>query len=318
MTNNAMTNDAMTTHSFAPATIGNIGIGFDIMGLALARPGDEVVACPGQGNGLRITAITGDQGKLPYEVEKNTAGMAALRLLEHLGESGRAIDLEIHKKMPLGSGLGSSAASAVAAVVAVNEFLQAGLSKQELLHFACLGEEVATGGYVVDNVAPSLLGGIVLIRDAATLDVVSLPVPEGLCAAVVHPHVEILTREARALLRPEVPMRDFVRQSANVAAFIAGLYRSDWALLGRSLRDDVIEPQRAPLIPGFYAVKEAALAAGALGCSISGAGPSIFALFDSREKAVQAGEAMQNALSRENVKSTLYLSDVNLKGACAL
>lgn len=307
-----------STHSFAPATIGNIGIGFDIMGLALERPGDEVVVRPGQGSGLRITSISGDQGKLPYEVEKNTAGVAALRLMEHIGESKRPIDLEIHKKMPLGSGLGSSAASAVAAVVAVNELLQAGLSKKELLHFACLGEEVATGGYVVDNVAPSLLGGIVLIRDAATLDVVSLPVPEGLCAAVVHPHVEILTREARAMLRTEVPMRDFVRQSANVAAFIAGLYRSDWALLGRSLRDELIESQRAPLIPGFYAVKEAAMAAGALGCSISGAGPSIFALFDSREKAAQAGEAMQNALSRENVKSTLYLSDVNLKGAYAL
>jgi homoserine kinase len=306
------------TQAFAPATIGNIGIGFDIMGLALERPGDEVVAYAGQGKGLRIAAITGDQGKLPYEVEQNTAGMAALRLLEHLGESGRPIDLEIHKKMPLGSGLGSSAASAVAAVVAVNALLQGGLSKQELLHFACLGEEVATGGYVVDNVAPSLLGGIVLIRDAATLDVVALPVPDGLCAAVVHPHVEILTREARAMLRSEVPMRDFVRQSANVAAFVAGLYRGDMALLGRSLRDDIIEPQRAPLIPGFYAVQEAALAAGALGCSISGAGPSIFALFDTKDKAATAGAAMQNALSRENVKSTLYLSDVNRTGAYVL
>ncbi|MEQ1746304.1 MAG: homoserine kinase [Saprospiraceae bacterium] len=300
---------------FAPASIGNLGVGFDILGMAIERPGDEVIARKSDTPGLRIVKITGHGGKLPYEPERNTAGVAALRLLEHLGETGRGIELEIHKKMPLGSGLGSSAASAASAVLAVSELLRTGLSKRELLPFACAGEQVASGGFHADNVAPSLLGGIVLIRDNATLDVHRLHAPRGLYAVVVHPHIEVLTREARAILRPDVPLADYVRQSANVAGFVVGCYTGDLALIGRSLRDDIIEPQRAALIPGFRDVQAAALAEGVLGCSISGAGPSIFALCANSLVAENAGQAMQQAFARLRIESTVYISPVNQEGA---
>jgi homoserine kinase len=301
--------------AFAPASIGNIGIGFDIMGLALNEPGDEVVARLVDAPGLRIAAITGDGGRLPLEVEKNTAGVAALRLLEHLGQQDRGIELEIHKKLPLGSGLGSSAASAAAAVLAVSELLHTGMNKRELLPFACLGEQVASGGFHADNAAPSLLGGIILIRDNATLDVHRLYVPKGLYVAVVHPNIEVLTKEARAILKQEVPLRSYVRQTANIGAFIIGLFNSDIPLLGRCLNDEIIEPQRAALIPGFYDVKNAALAHGVLGCSISGAGPSVFALCANSLIAEHAGIAMREAFEKHHIASTLYLSPVNQEGA---
>ena len=298
--------------------MGNIGVGFDIMGMALERPGDEVIARKSDTPGLRITKITGHNGKLSADPAKNTAGVAAQALLDQLGESNRGIELEIHKKMPLGSGLGSSAASAVAAVVAVSELLRTGLSKRELLRAACEGEQLASGGFHADNVAPCLLGGVVLIRENATLDVHRLYVPRGLYVAVVHPHVEVLTKEARQLLRPDVSLKSYVRQSANIAGFIVGLYNSDFGLIGRSLHDDIIEPQRAGLIPGFYDVKNAALSAGALGCSISGAGPSVFALCANSLIAEQAGADMQRAFKANKVESTIYLSAVNLEGATVL
>lgn len=300
---------------FAPASIGNVGVGFDILGMALERPGDEVIARKSDTPGLRIVKITGHGGKLPYEVEKNTAGVAALRFLEHIGEAGRGIELDIHKKMPMGSGLGSSAASAVAAVLAVSELLRTGLGKRELLPFACAGEQVASGGFHADNVAPCMIGGIVLIRDNATLDVHRLHVPRGLYAAVVYPHLEVLTKTARAILKPEVPLDAYVRQSANVGGFIVGLFNGDIDLIGRSLRDDIIEPQRAGLITGFYEVKEAALAEGALGCSISGSGPSVFALCANSLIAENVGQAMQKAFARHGVESQIYLSAVNQEGA---
>lgn len=301
--------------AFAPASIGNLGVGFDILGMAIERPGDEVVARKSDTPGVRIVKITGHGGKLPYETEQNTAGMAALRLLEFLGETGRGIELEIHKKMPLGSGLGSSAASAAAAVLAVSELLRTGLSKRELLPFACAGEQVATGSFHADNVAPSLLGGIVLIRDNATLDVHRLHAPRGLYATVVHPHIEVMTRDARAILKPDVALADYVRQSANIAGFVVGCYTGDVPLIGRSLRDIIIEPQRAGLIPGFHEVQAAALAEGVLGCSISGSGPSVFALSANSLIAENAGQVMQQAFARHGVESDVYCSPVNQEGA---
>lgn len=305
----------MGIKAFAPATVGNIGIGFDTLGLALEKPGDEVIARKSDTPGLRITKITGAGGKLPYESEINTAGMAVLRLLQHLGETGRGIELEIHKKMPINSGLGSSAASAAAATLAVSELLRTGLSKRELLPFAWAGEQVASGGIQADNIAPSLLGGIVLIRDNATLDVHRLHVPRGLFVVVVHPKLELLTRDARVMLNPEVPMEKHVRQSANLAAFVVGLFNGDLGLVGRSLRDEIIEPQRAVLIPGFYDVQEAAMLEGALGCSISGAGPSVFALCSNSLVAENASVAMQRAFAKHGLESQIYLSLVNQEGA---
>jgi homoserine kinase len=285
------------------------------MGLAIKKPGDEVIAATSNTPGLRITNITGAGGKLPYEVEKNTAGVAALRLLEHLGETGRGIELEIHKKMPSGSGLGSSAASAVAAVLAVSELLRTGLDKRALLPFACAGEQLASGSFHADNVAPSLLGGVVLIRDNPTLDVHRLPVPKDLFVTVVYPHVEVLTKHARGILKPDLSLAQHTRQSANLAAFVVALYNGDLALVGRSLRDEIIEPQRAALIPGFYNVKAAALEAGALGCTISGAGPSMFTLSADRDTAEKIGRAMQTAFAQQNIESEVFLSEINGDGA---
>lgn len=300
---------------FAPASIGNVGVGFDIMGLCIDKPGDEVIARLTKKSGLRIAHITGGGGKLPYAVEKNTAGVAALRLLEHLGEPERGIELEIHKKMPSGSGLGSSAASAVAAAFAVSELLQTGFSKQQLLPFACAGEQIASGSFHADNVAPCLLGGLVLIRDNPTLDVHQIPVPEGLYVAVVHPQVEVLTKHARGILKPDVTLKQHIGQSANLAAFIIGMFKGEVDLLARSLRDDIIEPQRAALIPGFYDVKSAAISQGALGCTISGAGPSCFALCAGQSIAEKVGAAMHTAFASHRIESEVYLSPVNRHGA---
>ncbi len=301
---------------FAPASIGNVGIGFDLMGIALTHPGDEIIARLAASPGVRITAIKGAKGQLPFEAVRNTAGKAALSLLQYLGKDKEiGIELELHKKMPFGSGLGSSAASAVAGAMAVNELLQRPLEKRDLLRFALAGETIASGSPHADNVAPSLLGGIILVRDHQSLDFVRLPVPPGLFLAVVYPHISIRTQEARAILKREIPLSLHTRQAGNLAAFVAALYRGDLELLARSLDDQLIEPQRAQLIPHFYEAKRAALQAGALGCSISGSGPSIFALCPNSLIAEQAAHAMQTIFTEAKIQSDSYCSRVNMQGA---
>ena len=300
---------------FAPASVANVAAGFDILGFALERPGDEIIVRLSETPGFRITQITGAKGKLPMEPEKNTAGFAALKLLEYLGETGRGIEMEIHKKMPFGSGLGSSAASAAGAVMAVNELLGRPLEKRALLPFAVLGEQIADGAYHADNVAPSLIGGMVLIRSNKDLDVHRLPVPKGLYAAVVHPQVEILTKDARNVLSDAVSLQQCIEQNGNLGGLIVGLYNSDLELIGRSLNDVIIEPQRARLIPHFYEVKAAALDAGALGCSISGAGPSIFALCANSLVAETAGKAMSKVFTEAKIRNQAFISAINQEGA---
>lgn len=264
--------------AFAPATVSNVACGFDVLGFAIgsaeAGPGDRVTARlvggvsdrPRSGGGVRVVAVTGTPGsgfeRLPVDAARNTAGVAATRLVEATAP-GAHVELSVEKRMPFGSGLGSSAASAVAAVVAVNAVVGRPLALEALLPFALDGEAVASGGRHADNVAPSLFGGFVLVR--APDDVVRLPVPAGLCAAVLHPHVEVLTADARAALAPTVPLRDVVAQTANMGALVAALFTDDLDLLGRALRDAVVEAQRAHLVPRFYAVQAAALGAGALG-----------------------------------------------------
>ncbi len=303
---------------FAPATVANVACGYDLLGFALDKPGDEIIARFSDSPGLKITKITGAKGKLPLEVEKNTAGVAALRMLEHIGEEGRGIELEIHKKMPFGSGLGSSAASAVAGVMAINELLKRPLQKREMLHFAVLGEQIADGAYHADNVAPSLLGGMIFIRDNASLDVHRIPLIRGLQATVIYPHIEILTKDARDVLSKELELKQHVTQNGNLGGLIVGLYNSDLDLVGRSLQDVIIEPQRARLIPGFHQVQEAALKAGALGCSISGAGPSIFALSANTLIAENIGNDMQRVFNDLGIKSELFISPINDEGAILL
>jgi homoserine kinase len=222
--------------------------------------------------------------------------------------------------MPLGSGLGSSAASAVAAVVAVNALLEEPLSRRELLSFALEGERVSCAGETThaDNVAPALLGGFVLIRGYDPLDVVSLPAPDRLWCALVHPDLVVRTRDARAALPEMVPLRQAVTQWGNAAGLVAGLLLDDEALIARSLHDVIVEPVRAPLIPGYAGVRQAALDAGALGCGISGAAPSMFALTTSRATAEAAGKAMAAAFERADLRATIYISPINREGARVL
>ena len=299
---------------FAPATVANVACGFDVLGFAINAPGDEVVARHSEKPGLRITKITGDDGKLPKIPEKNTAGVAALDLLRHLGMSDRGIELEIHKKMPFGSGLGSSAASAVAGVYAVNKHIGEPLAKQQLLPFAMQGEASADGAWHADNVGPSLLGGIVFVRSNQELDIAQLPVPENLWAAVVHPDIEILTKVAREILPTNIPMVNATQQIGNLGGLICGLIQEDYAMIGRSIHDVIAEPRRQKLIPEFYNAKRAAMSNGALGFSISGAGPSVFALCEGEQIAQRVGKAISEVFSKINLENQCYVSPVNKKG----
>ena len=298
---------------FAPATVANLGCGFDILGLALNAPGDEIIARKTENAGqVVISKIFGAKGKLPFDPLKNTAGMAVLSFLKKQ-RTDFGLDIEIHKKMPIGSGLGSSSASAVAAVVAANAFLKHPLHRRDLLPFAIDGEKVASGSAHADNVAPALIGGIVLARDVD--DIHRIIPPKSLFVVVIYPELQILTSEARALLSNEVSLGEHIQQSANLAGLILGFERSDFGLIKRSLKDIIIEPQRADLIPGFYDVKDAALVNGALGCSISGAGPSLFALCDNSFIANNVAEAMTKAFLKHKIESTPYISEVNKEGA---
>ncbi|MFT4551703.1 MAG: homoserine kinase [Chlamydiales bacterium] len=301
--------------AFAPASVSNVSCGYDIFGFAVDAPGDEVVVrFTDDHEGAKIVSITGDGGKLPKDAEKNTASVAANALLKHIGRK-KGVAIVLHKKMPLGSGLGSSAASAVASVVAVNELLGNPLKKIELLPFVLEGERVACGSAHADNAAPSLLGGFVLVRSYDPLDVVQISVPENLFCAVVHPHMEIPTEKARGILRKELSIKDMVTQCGNVAGLTVGLMTGDFALIGRSLYDAVVEPQRSVLIPGFEEVRASAMNAGALGCGISGAGPSLYALTTSLEKSNRIVEAMRQCWEAMDVRSDGYSSVINHKGA---
>ncbi|MEM9987637.1 MAG: homoserine kinase [Bacteroidota bacterium] len=300
---------------FAPATVANVACGFDTLGFALHRPGDDIVVRFSSKPGLSIKSIKGDDGKLPLEPKKNTAGVAAMSLMQHLGVI-QGIEMDIEKGIPVGSGLGSSACSAVAAAVAINELMGRPLSRQELLPFALKGEAIASGGDIhADNVGPCLLGGMVLVRSNHDLDTIQLSVPDQLYAAVVLPKMEILTTQARSILRKEIPMSDAITQWGNLGGMVAGLSAGDYHLISRSLQDVIAEPYRADLIPGFYQVKQAALNAGALGCSISGAGPAMFALCEGDEIAFKVGMAMEQAFFDVGISAKRIISRVNPLGS---
>jgi homoserine kinase len=300
---------------FAPATVSNVACGFDVLGFALDTPGDVVVAEAASHEGVEIVAIDGDDGRLSRDPERNTAGAATQALLGRL-QTVRGVRLTLHKGIPLASGVGSSGSSAVAAVVAVNELLGRPAPLEVLLACAMQGEVAGCGAAHPDNVAPSLYGGFVLARAVTPPDVIRLPVPDGLSCAVLHPHLEVPTASARALLGDAVPLQTAVRQWSNVGALVAGLFLNDLPLIGRTLEDYVAEPKRAHLVPGFDQIKEAAMRAGALGCSLSGSGPSIFALCSSVEQAELAGEAMQTTFQRVvNLASDLWVSAVGARGA---
>jgi len=301
--------------AFAPATVSNVACGFDVLGFALQDPGDEVTARLVAGDGVCIDDILGDGGRLPRDPAKNTASVAAQALLAILGER-RGLALTIRKGLPLSSGLGGSAASAVAAVVAVDALLDAHTPLEMLMACAFEGERVGAGSAHGDNIAPAVYGGFVLVRVPNPPDVVRLPVPRGLTAVVVHPDLEIETARARALLGTHVPLADAIRQWANLGALVDALHRADFALLARALEDTIAEPRRAALIPGLAAIKQAATGAGALGCSLSGSGPSLFALCRDLTTAQAVATAMTAAVRRHiGGEPQTYVSPIAPHGA---
>lgn len=298
---------------FAPATVANVTCGFDILGFAVEAPGDEINLTKSPSGKVRIVDITGDEGALPRDPDKNSCSAVIKMYLKDLGIS-QGIDIVLHKKMPLGSGLGSSAASAVAAIYAVNELLGKPLTLQQLLPYAMEGERVACGSAHADNVAPGLYGGFVLIRSYDPLDVIKLNTPHGLHATLVHPHIEVRTKDAREILRKQIYFKDSVKQSGNVAGLVAGLLTSDYELISRSMHDYIVEPVRSILIPGYGEVKESALNIGALGAGISGSGPSIFALSKDRMTAERVGESMKKIYAGFKIDCEIYISEINQFG----
>lgn len=292
--------------AFAPASVGNVGVGFDILGHTVAGIGDcarvRRIATPG----VVISAIHGLSLDLPLDAARNTAGAALMAMREGL-KLDFGFELVLEKGLPLGSGMGGSAASCVAALVAANALLDAPLDREALYPFALAGEAIASGGLHGDNVGPMLLGGLVL---ASHNRLVRIPVPPEWHCVLVHPDAVLETRRAREALQGDYNLREFVAQSANLALVLAGCFQSDAALVRAGLEDVLVEPRRAPLIAGFAEVKRAALEAGAMGASISGAGPSVFAWFENRAGAKGAAEAMQAAFQHAGFQSQAYVSPV--------
>ena len=296
---------------FCPGTIANVSCGFDVLGLSLAGVGDYMTVTQTATKGITISEILGQD--LPLETTQNVAGVAGLALLEAL-ESDAGFDIKIDKRIKAGSGIGSSAASSAGAVWAINHLLGNPFTTKELIPFAMEGERLASGVAHADNVAPALLGGFTLVRSTDPLDVISLPSPGELYATVIHPQIEIKTADSRRILKSNLSLKDAITQWGNLGGLVAGLYREDYELIGRSLQDVVIEPIRSILIPGFTEIKEAALNAGALGGGISGSGPSVFALSKGKDNALKVADAIRNVYEPFGISFDIHISNINKKG----
>ncbi len=300
--------------AFAPASAANVAIGFDILGFSVDVLGDKCTVTRTAKPGVTISGSSGVVKDIPRDPEKNTAGRALLAMQEAL-KPGFGFDAFIEKGIPLGSGLGGSAASAVAAVVAANALLDNPLTKLELLKFAMQGEAVSSGSLHVDNISPSLFGGLVLTVGIDNPRVKQIPVPNGIRAILVHPHLFLSTKAARGILKPDVKMSDFIWQTANLGGFISGCYTNDLDMIRASFEDVVIEKQRSQLIPGFDAVRSAAMANGALGCTISGAGPTMFA-WSLDADAVKVRDAMVAAFKASGKETDDWIVSISSTGAC--
>src|ERR1700743_373068 len=296
---------------FAPATVANVVWGCDVLGFAVNEPGDEVIMRLKDEPGLSISKITGDNGRLPLDPAKNTVSVSVRHYLESINRTDVGLDIELHKKMPIGSGLGSSSASTVAGLFAAKTLLGNETDAVKLLPFAMKGEEMACGRGHADNVAPALLGGFGLIRSYEPLDIVKLPHPKELYCAIVFPDVDVPTREARQIIRDKIYMKDAVTQWGNIAGLISGLFMNDVDLIGRSMKDILVEPVRSMLIPDFYKMREMAMSMGAVSFGISGSGPSVFAFTKDEETARQITQKLQQHLTNIHIGSNIYVSDIN-------
>jgi len=296
---------------FCPATIANVSCGFDVLGLALDSVGDEMTVRKTPEKGIRITKIIGQD--LPLETENNVAGVAGLALLEKCDYDG-GFEIEIDKRIKPGSGIGSSAASSTGAVWAMNELLGKPFSNLELVQFATQGEKLASDVAHADNVAPAIYGGFTLVRSYTPLDIVSIPTPSELYATVIHPQIEIKTSDSRKILKTTISMEQGIQQWGNLGGLVAGLFQSDYDLIGRSLHDHIVEPIRSILIPAFDDIKANAVKAGALGSGISGSGPSIFALSKGEEIAEQVAKSMQKTYKNIGIPFDIHISKINTLG----
>lgn len=303
-----------TVKVFAPATVANVVCGFDVLGFAVNEPGDEVIMRLKDEPGISISKITGDNGRLPLDPAKNTVSVSVQHYLNSINRDDVGLDIELHKKMPIGSGLGSSSASTVAGLFAAKTLLGDSSDVVNQLPFAMKGEELACGHGHADNVAPALLGGFVLIRSYEPLDVVKLPHPAGLWCAIVFPEVDVPTREARQIIRNKILMKDAVTQWGNIAGLVSGLFLQDIDLIGRSMQDVLVEPVRSMLIPDFYKMRDWAMGLGAVSFGISGSGPSVFAFTRDQETAKRITQTLQHHLTSIGIGSNTYISTINDKG----
>lgn len=304
----------MKVRAFAPATVANVCCGFDVLGFAVDFPGDEVMLTLNMSQEVTLSKIVGDGGRLPLDASKNTAGVAVQSFLKSIGKQ-QGVEIELYKNLPLGSGMGSSAASGVAALVAINHLMGNPLTREQLVVHAMEAERIACGSAHADNVAPCLMGGFVLVRDYNPLDVIKIPATKNLYATLVHPQIELKTSDSRRVLKPTVNLKDAIAQTGNIAGLMIGLTSKDYSLISRSLQDKIAEPIRSAFIPDFEQVREAAVRAGALGCGISGSGPTMFALSTDHATATKVGEVMQLEFLKNNLKSEMYVSKVNQEGA---
>ena len=300
---------------FAPATVANMGCGFDTMGFAFEGAGDQISMRFIEKNEIRYVNESGI--KIPLNPEENLMTPALHAIMDATG-GRRGVEIVQERKIIPGSGIGSSAAAAASAVYAYNLLAECGYSAEELIDFALCGEMMASGARHADNVAPALLGGVVLIREHTPLDVFSIRPPEHLYCAIVHPHIEVKTKDSRAVLPEDLPLKTAIRQWANVGALVAALISADYPLIGRALKDGVAEPNRKQFIPGYDELKAAIAATGALGSNISGSGPSVFALCDSREKANAVKAVMETHFRKHAIACNAYSSPVSMQGCRAV
>ncbi len=296
---------------FSPATVANVSCGFDVLGFCLDSIGDEMVIRKTGEKGVRITKIEGYD--LPFEVEKNVAGVSALAMYK-AANPDCGFEIEIYKHIKPGSGVGSSSASAVGSVYGMNVLLGNPYSKTELTAFAMKGEAVASQSEHADNIAPALFGGFTLVKSLDPLEILQIPTPSDLFAVVIHPQIEIKTADARKILPETIALKNAITQWSNVGSLIHGLHTNDYDLISRSLEDVVVEPFRSQLIPGFETIKKAALGNGALGTGISGSGPSVFSLCKTEATAIKVEKAIRQTYKNQNIPFEIYVSKINLEG----
>ena len=295
----------------SPSSVANLSCGYDILGICLDHVGDEMIITKTNSPGLSITNIKG--AKLSYSVDKNVAGIAAKSYLSK-NPSKFGFEIEIIKKVAVGSGLGSSASSAVAAVYGIDYLLERNSKKINLIKHAVDGEQFASGEAHADNIAPTMFGGLTLVRDLKTLDILNLPFPKDLFITILHPEIELKTSILRNVLNKKISIKKVVKQTANLGGLISGLYSNDYQLISRCLVDEIVEERRASSIPGFYSLKESAIQNGALGCGISGSGPSIFSISKGKKTASSVKKGFEKVYSQKNISFKTFISKINYEG----